>query len=82
MESQTLSELIDQAEAEHKWLYYHYQNMWFSPQELRDANAEGRFRWRVVNWRLRDPQEKLKRLREHVKPSQKELEEFKEKIGR
>jgi len=56
--------------------------MWFSPQELRDANAEGRFRWRVVNWRLRDPQEKLKRLREHVKSSQKELEEFKEKIGR
>jgi len=52
------------AEAEHKglWLFCPYQALWFSPSELRAANAEGRFRWGVVNWELRSPDDYLKRL--------------------
>ena len=57
-----LSELINQAEAEGKWLHCHYQDLWFSPAELRSENSAGNFVWGVVNWVIRDPQEQLDRL--------------------
>lgn len=52
-----MNTLIDKAEAEGKWLHCSYQDLWFSPDELRTAQAQGRFRWGVVNWTLRNPQE-------------------------
>ena len=55
----TLQDLIDQARREGKWLWCHYQDLWFSPAQLEKENAEGRFRWGPVNWKLRDPIERL-----------------------
>lgn len=54
-----LNALIDKAEAEKKWLWCNYQDIWFSPAQLREANAKGGFRWAAVNWKLRDPQERI-----------------------
>jgi hypothetical protein len=56
---QKLNALIDKAEAEGKWLFCNYQQLWFSPAELRAHNANNRFRWGAVNWQLRDPNERL-----------------------
>lgn len=56
---QTLPELIDKAERNTLWLWCRYQDLWFSPAQLREANAQGRFRWGPVNWELRDPKERL-----------------------
>ncbi len=56
---EAMESLLAQAEREGKWLFCHYQGLWFSPEELRKAQSEGRFRWGAVNWILRDPTEKL-----------------------
>lgn len=48
---------IAKAEAEGKWLWCHYQDIWFSPAQLRAHIKNGQFRWGAVNWKLRDPQE-------------------------
>jgi len=55
----TLQDLIDQARREGKWLWCHYQNLWFSPSQLEAENAKGNFRWGPVNWKLRSPIERL-----------------------
>lgn len=54
-----LEPLIQQAEREGKLLESTYQNIVFTPAELRRANAEGKFRWGPVNWRLVTKQEYL-----------------------
>lgn len=54
---QALVDLIAEAESKGLWLRCHYQDLWFSPKELRAAHADWRFWWGVVNWELRDPQE-------------------------
>lgn len=54
-----LAALIDKAEREGKWLWCAYQDLWFSPAQLREQNAKGSFRWGAINWKLRDPQERI-----------------------
>lgn len=71
-----LAQLIAQAEHEGKWLHCHYQDLWFSPAELRRANAEGHFLWGVVYWQLRDPDEHLDRLRAEAARAQRAVKEF------
>lgn len=44
------------------WFYSTYQDMWFSPDELDEAQAEGRFIWGPSNWQLRHPNEKIQEL--------------------
>lgn len=52
------------AEAKEKnlWLYCGYQDLWFSPKELKDAQAEGRFIWGAENFKLRNPYELMNEL--------------------
>ena len=54
--------LFKRAKEEGLWFWCHYQDLWFSPDELRKAQADGRFRWGAVNWKLRDPREQVKKL--------------------
>jgi len=58
--------LIAKAEAEGLWLYCHYQDLWWSPAELRADNVIGRYRWGPQNFRLRDPREYLDGLKDAV----------------
>jgi hypothetical protein len=71
-----LAALITRAENEGKWLHCHYQNMWFSPTQLRAENASGNFVWGVANWTLRDPEERLAQLKHNVKLAVLILESF------
>lgn len=65
--------MIAQARAEGKWLHCHYQDLWFSPDQLEAEHAKGNFRWGPVNWALRDPQERIARARRTVAEAQAEL---------
>lgn len=47
-----LEPLIAQADRDGMLLVTGYQNLAFTPDELRRANAEGKFRWGPDNWRL------------------------------
>ena len=69
-----LAPLIQQARDEGKWLWCHYQDLWFSPDELAKHNAAGRFAWGPVNWKLRDPHERLREAEARRDAAQREVE--------
>ena len=73
-----LSDLIATAEASGKWLHCRYQDIWMPPAKLREANADGRFLWGVVNWTLRDPRQKL----EQMKKAEKAATQSRERLER
>ena len=54
-----LEAMFKEADETGKWFWCHYQDLWFSPDKLRKEQAEGRFRWGAVNWKLRDPAERV-----------------------
>ena len=72
--------LFERAEKEGLWFYCHYQNLWFSPKELREQNSKGKFWWGAVNWTLRSPDEYMKILQSQVAAAQKELSDFEERM--
>jgi len=76
-----LSGLIEKAERERLWLHCAYQDLWFSPAELRKENAKGRFLWGPENWELRDPAEGLARLRSRAADAKSEVERFEGRLG-
>lgn len=64
-----LEPLYEKAEQEGLWFYCSYQQLWFSPKELRDEQKNGKFVWGVPNWQLRNPNERLtelERLRNNI----------------
>lgn len=77
-----LSALIDRAEAEGKWLFCSYQQLWFSPADLRAQNARGRFCWGAVNWQLRDPQERLAEADRAVEAAQRQRDAIAARLGK
>lgn len=76
-----LQHLYDDAKASGRWFWCRYQDMWFTPDELKQANAEGRFRWGPVNWRLRDPNERLEEIDKEIQCLQEQRELFKQRIA-
>lgn len=75
-----LRSLIQEAERRGKWLHCAYQDLWFSPAELRKANDESKFLWGAVNWTLRDPIELLEQARRRVKLAEEEYRRIEERI--
>lgn len=69
--------LLAQAEREGKWLHTFYQNIWFSPQELRALRAKGEFRWGARNWTLREPLEYLAEVEKAVR----DAVEFRDRVA-
>lgn len=69
-----MEELIRQARAEGKWLWCHYQDIWFTPDKLEAEQAAGRFRWGPVNWKLRDPKERLREAEARRDSAQREVD--------
>lgn len=76
-----LAVLIGEARASGKWLWCHYQNLWFSPDDLATQNANSKFLWGPVNWRLRDPAEHVAELAREAANAQDTLNRFKTRIG-
>lgn len=66
--------MILEAEKNGQWLESTYQNILFTPKELRQSLSDGKFVWGPVNWRSVDPNKYLKneekeieKIREHNK---------------
>jgi hypothetical protein len=68
-----LRDLIERARTEGKWLWCSYQDLWFSPNQLAEAHREGRFMWGVVNWKLRDPQERVQKAAAALRRAEEEF---------
>lgn len=71
-----MEELFKQARENCLWFHSSYQNLWFSPDELQAHRANGRFRWGAENWKLRNPDERLKELADNIRKAKDEHEVF------
>lgn len=75
-----LKPLIAEARASGQWLYTSYHGLWFSPDDLEKENANGKFLWGAVNWRLRDPLEHLTEAETRLKAATMERDRIRQKV--
>jgi len=66
--------LSAKARSRGQWLWCHYQDLWFSPDAIEAEWRNGKFRWGPVNWRLRDPQERLIEAKARAMAAQEEVD--------
>lgn len=78
----TLDELIDEADRSGKWLNTYYQNLWFTPAQLRKENQNGKFCWSAENFSLRDPVERMRELNANQQKAAAEYERVNRMLGR
>ena len=78
---ETLDQMIAEAEATGMVLNSTYQNLWFTPAELRKENANGRFRWGPVNWELHRPEEHTVELINAVKSAEDNLSNWHDRLS-
>ena len=74
--------MLDEAERTGKWLYSQSLagTFWFSPAELRELRANGRFRWAAENWSLRDPEERLEQFDRAIADAQEARDHFAKRV--
>lgn len=77
-----LEPLFKRARVEGLWFWTSYQDLWFSPDDLEERQREGRFIWGAVNWKLRDPMERLKEMEEKAKGAARAAIGFATCLGR
>ena len=73
--------MCDEAERAGQWLNCSYQDIWFSPHELRVEIGRGRFWWDRVNWQFRDPREHAEYLDRQIAAAQAERSRFAARAG-
>lgn len=76
----SLQPLFEKAEKEKLWFYCNYQDLWFSPKELKDMQKAGRFIWGEVNWTLQNPMERVTEMEKRIKAYEIEKEKFIKRI--
>ena len=76
-----LEPLFIEAIEEDLWFHCSYQDTWLSPKELKVHHKNGAYIWSVENWKLLDPQIKIKHLEEEIEKSKLELCKFKERVS-
>ena len=76
----SLKPLFEKAEKEKLWFNCSYQNLWFSPKELKKYQEEGRFIWGVDNWTLLNPMERVTEFEKIIKTYEIEKEKFIKRI--
>lgn len=74
--------MFESAEREGLWFHCAYQDLWFSPAELRDEHARGRFQWGPVNWQLLNPAEHLRQLERERDAAAESVRIFQERMER
>lgn len=72
--------LFAEAEGTDLWFHCLYQDLWFSPTELRREQKNGRFRWGAVNWKLENPATHLGTLKNKCETAQREYDAFKNRL--
>lgn len=77
----SMESLFRRAREERLWFFSSYQQLWFSPEELKRAQDCGDFRWGVANWELRDPRERVNQLRTQATALLRAAETIEGKIG-
>jgi hypothetical protein len=75
-----LAKLFDRAAMEGLWFFLGYQDIWFSPAELRRDLEAGRFWWGATNWQLLDPRVQLEHLTNKIEAAKKERDEFERRM--
>lgn len=78
----SLEPLFETAKRKKLWFHCNYQDLWFSPQELRENHAEGRFIWGPQNWTLRNPQELINQIKTEIKGNEVRLEQLQKRISK
>lgn len=78
---QGLEPLFEEARRDGKWFWCRYQDLWFSPDELADRHANGKFIWGAVNWVLRDPQEQVDEADRRAAAAQAEADRIRQRIA-
>jgi hypothetical protein len=73
---------MERAKAENLWFFCHYQQLWFSPAELEEAWADGRFRWGTCNWTLRQPSERLTEMEREAEEAERARQRFVQRMGK
>ena len=73
--------IIKSAEESGLWLFCQYQQLWFSPSELRKEHANGRFIWGPVNWEVRSPLDLLESAKTRLMDAATNFYEVKKRIG-
>ena len=76
-----LKPMFARAEKDGLWFFSGYQQLWFSPSELKAEQSQGNFMWGAVNWQLRNPQERLQQLEHEIKDKQNEIVQFKKRLA-
>ena len=76
-----LKPLFDLAKIQKLWFWSRYQDLWFSPDDLKELQSKGRFIWGKDNWELRDPKEKLDRLKHLAENAARDVKDFEKRIS-
>ena len=71
-----LQTMAREAERTGKWFHCNYQDLWFSPREIRTLWDKGQFRWGPVNWKLLFPSTKRADLERDIVDAELRLREF------
>ena len=74
--------MFEEAEKEGLWFFCNYQQLWFTPGELREKHKKGEFVWGRTNWKLRNPQELLDGLERDKQFIEDQIDEVRERIGK
>jgi hypothetical protein len=72
--------LFEEARRTGLWFHCSYQDLWFSPDELRSEHAKGSFRWGPSNWTLRDPKEMLVSAKKELERSAERFADLTERL--
>ena len=76
-----LEELAKKAEERGLWIWCRYQDLWFSPTELREHWKADRFRWGPSNWELKNPDLHIVELQQKIRACEDELRNFRARLG-
>ena len=65
-------------EAREKGLWFHgsYHDLWYSPDDLAEAQANGSMRWGAGNWKLLDPKIQLEHLSRQAQSAAQAYNDF------
>ena len=77
-----LAPMFEEAIEKGLWFHCSYQDIWMSPEDLKQSQSEGLYRWGAVNWRLEDPQIHLKQLESRATSARSAVEAFGKRINK
>jgi hypothetical protein len=77
-----LEPMFKEAEEKGLWFRSRYQDLWFSPSELKEKHSEGRFIWGKENWELRNPKELIKCHEVAIKSHNNEISNICDRISK